>query len=160
LSWGLAYAGRSRAPQDGVFTHGYPERSATAPGMAVKDWVKQLYIDPGRRIFWFSGTFVGSIDLSTVIEAARLLRDRSDVMFVFSGSGQQEAAWREQAKGLSNIRFTGWLDREQLDAMAARAWVGLGAYKKGALMSLTNKIFEYMAYGLPILISLPGDARR
>jgi glycosyltransferase involved in cell wall biosynthesis len=27
-------------------------------------------------------------------------------------------------------------------------------------MSLTNKIFEYMAHGLPVLISLPGEAKQ
>ena len=35
--------------------------------------------------------------------------------------------------------------------------VGLAAYTKDALQSLPNKPFEYMAAGLPLLSSLPGE---
>jgi glycosyltransferase involved in cell wall biosynthesis len=37
------------------------------------------------------------------------------------------------------------------------AWVGLAPYVEGAGQSLPNKPFEYMAAGLPIISSLPGE---
>jgi glycosyltransferase involved in cell wall biosynthesis len=143
-----------------VFTFGYPDPLAAPPMANGQHATKEVIAAVGgRRVIWFAGTFVGSIDLSTVIEAARLLGRRKDLVFVLTGSGERDRQWRRQARGLSNVLFTGWLDRAALDCCARSAWVGLGAYKPGALMSLTNKIFEYLAYGLPILISLPGEAR-
>jgi glycosyltransferase involved in cell wall biosynthesis len=160
LEWALARAGRSRSERDRVFTFGYPDPLAAPPTAEGADACKDLLAAIGRRrVVWFAGTFVGSIDLSTVIGAARLLGRRSDLVFVLTGSGEREAEWRQLARGLPNVLFTGWLNRRELDACARSAWVGLGAYKRDALMSLTNKIFEYLAYGLPILISLPGEAR-
>jgi glycosyltransferase involved in cell wall biosynthesis len=159
LEWGLRHARRDRGPDDAVFTHGYPAPATSAPSRDALDKFSKLGIDPSKKIFWFVGTFVGSIDLATVIEAAALLRDRPDVQFVFAGSGERDLEWRERARGLPNIVFTGWCSADEIAALASIAWAGLGAYKRGALMSLTNKIFEYMAYGLPILLSLGGEAR-
>lgn len=161
LTWGLEHAGRNKTARDGVFTFGYPDpmerigfREQTTVDVDLHESIH------GRRIIWFVGTFVGSIDLTTVIDAARLLSSRTDLVFVFTGSGEREREWKRLARGLPNVIFTGWLDRTALDAYARAAWAGLGAYKAGALMSLTNKMFEYLAYGLPVLIGLGGEARR
>jgi glycosyltransferase involved in cell wall biosynthesis len=96
----------------------------------------------------------------TVIDAAARLADRTDVQFVLTGSGEEEAELRARAKALSNVVFTGWCDAEQISAIASVAWAGLAAYKRGTLVGLGNKVFEYMAYGLPLLICLPDEARR
>lgn len=159
LEWGLRGSGRHRAPADGVFTHGYPAASFAATEETARSLAAELRLEPGRKIVWFVGTFVGSIDLGTVIEAARLIERELPLVFILTGSGEKDAEWREQARGLGNVIFTGWRDSKDLAALASLAWAGLGAYKVGALMSLTNKLFEYMSCGLPILLSLPGEAR-
>jgi glycosyltransferase involved in cell wall biosynthesis len=160
LEWGLRHARRLPNANDAVFAHGYPApaEAKEVSGVAT-NWLAELGIDPTKRIFWFVGTFVGSIDLATVIDAARRLTDRPDVQFVLTGSGERDAEWRERARGLPNVVFTGWCDAERVGALASIAWVGIGAYKRDALMSLPNKLFEYMAYGLPVLLSLGGEAR-
>ncbi|MBB6091606.1 glycosyltransferase involved in cell wall biosynthesis [Povalibacter uvarum] len=157
LAWGLEHAQRAGNDADAVFTHGYPSQQLSNQA-DVQNVLTELGLDASQRVFWFVGTFVGSIDLATVIEAARILDDQN-VVFVLTGSGEKDAEWRAQAHGLRNVRFTGWVDKDRLQALASIAWVGLAAYKAGALMSLTNKLFEYMAHGLPILVSLPGEAR-
>jgi glycosyltransferase involved in cell wall biosynthesis len=159
LEWGLRHARRLKNVNDAVFTHGYPVPEKKRICSDTVQWLSGLGIEKSKRIFWFVGTFVGSIDLSTVIEAARRLVDRPDVQFVFTGSGERDSEWREQAKGLANVVFTGWCDAQQVGTLASIAWAGLGAYKRDALMSLTNKVFEYLAHGLPILLSLGGEAR-
>jgi glycosyltransferase involved in cell wall biosynthesis len=160
LTWGLNKATRGVGPLDAVIPHGYPDPlagSATPVDLLQKPLPPR--VDSAKKIFWFVGTFVGSIDLATVIAAARLLRHRDDIQFVFTGSGQRDAEWRQSATGLSNVVFTGWADREGIAALASAAYAGVAAYKRGALMSLTNKIFEYLGFGLPVVGSLPGEAR-
>lgn len=161
LDWGLALAGRKAGSNDRVFYHGYPdtsEKHAAQQGDAER--LSRLGVDPDRRVFWFIGNFVDAVDLSTVIAAARLLGHRSDIQFVLSGSGEHEQRYRAEAAGLNNVVFTGWIDRPEIATLARRAYVGLSAYRKGTLVSLTNKMSEYLAGSIPILTSLPGEPRR
>ena len=161
LSWGVEFARRERsANRDRVFPIGYTGRAASLESRAPSlDTASADVVNSPKRIFWFAGTFVGNIDLGTVIEAARRLQARSDIQFVLTGSGERSEEWRSQADGLPNVVFTGWADGAQLDALSAAAWAGVGAYRQGAKMSMPNKLFEYMSRGLPILISLEGDTR-
>jgi glycosyltransferase involved in cell wall biosynthesis len=162
LSWALRYANRNQGEYDAVFTHGYPEPEIKHSQLIQHEsaYLNSLGIDLSKRIVWFVGTFVGSIDLGTVIETARKLINENRIIFVLTGEGERYDEWRKQATGLNNIIFSGWANQSQLRTMASVAWIGLGAYKKGALMSLPNKIFEYIGYGLPVLLSLPGEAKR
>ena len=160
LNWGLALAGRERnADRDRIFPLGYTGSPAGANVGALEAGIAPAGVNPGKRIFWFAGTFVGNIDLGTVIEAARRLQHRQDIQFVLTGSGERSAEWQSQGHGLGNVVFTGWADSAQLGALSSVAWAGLAAYRKGAKMSLPNKLFEYMSRGLPTLISLDGDTR-
>jgi glycosyltransferase involved in cell wall biosynthesis len=161
LNWGLEFAGRERsAERDRIFPIGYTGNTAhgNAPTAEVRA-APGVDVNPDKRVFWFAGTFVGNIDLGTVIEAARRLQDREDIQFVLTGSGERSDEWHSQARGLANVVFTGWADSAELGALSSVAWAGLGAYRKGAKMSLPNKLFEYMSRGLPIVISLEGDTR-
>jgi glycosyltransferase involved in cell wall biosynthesis len=160
LEWGLALAKRPRDVPDRVFPMGYTgalEQAQVDDG--VRATLAAKGVDSRKRIFWFSGTFVGNIDLATVIEAARSLVADKDIQFVLSGSGERGADWRAQAQGLDNVVFTGWVGSGELACLSSMAWAGLGAYSPNARMSFPNKIFEYMSTGLPILLSLGGETR-
>jgi len=160
LHWGLAHAARAAGPGDAVFAHGYPRPAAVpdAGGSGVESGLRRAGVDPAKRVFWFVGTFIASIDLGTVIEAARRLAGRDDIQFVLSGSGERDAEWRGQARGLDNVVFTGWVDRPAIAWLSRIAFAGIAAYRPDSLiMNLTNKMFEYMSAGLPVLSSVPGE---
>jgi len=159
MRWAEQLRGRAAGPADLVAPIGYPTPAATeALSPQAADSLRAKGVDPARKIVWFCGTFVGSIDLGTAIEAARLMQRDPELQFVFSGDGERREQWESQARGLANIVFTGWCDRPQLAWLARHAWIGLAAYKPGALMSLPNKLFEYMSAGLPVVSSLGGEA--
>lgn len=159
LRWGLNSGRRERSNYDRVFTHGYPDPLAQNQIPELARLAFSMGMDPRRKWAVFMGTFVNSIDLTTVIRAARLLRDRHDIGFMLCGSGERELEWKAEAAGLPNVLFPGWLDQQRILAAGRHASFGLGAYKAGALMSLTNKLFEYMGFGLPIISCLSGEAQ-
>jgi glycosyltransferase involved in cell wall biosynthesis len=53
--------------------------------------------------------------------------------------------------------FTGWVDAPGIKALLGMAWAGLAPYREG-FHTVGNKLFEYMAGGLPVLLAIGGDA--
>ena len=161
LDWALKHAERTTRDTDAVFPLAYPELDASREELAsAAAQLAGAGVRKDRKIVWYVGTFNRWIDLGTVIEAARLLaaEGNEEIQFVLSGSGGFDAAWRKQAAGLPNVVFTGWIDIPKIIHMRRISWAGLAPYQPGFL-TVGNKLFEYMAGGLPILLSIGGDAK-
>lgn len=162
LEWALRYAGRAATSRDAVIPFAYPDLQASIEEiLAAGQELRAIGVDPDRKIVWYVGTYNRWIDLKAPIQAARLLAsdNTSDVQFVFSGSGDFEPEWRRQAASLPNVTFTGWIGVPHIIFMRSVAWAGLAPYRSG-FHTVGNKLFEYMAGGLPILLSIGGDARK
>ena len=98
-----------------------------------------------------------------MLEAAERLRERDDIVFLFVGAGAARAELESRAEelGLENVRF---VPRQPKDAMP-----GYWSLCDLALIPLRDtpvfesvipsKMFESMAMGIPVLMSLPeGEA--
>lgn len=162
LSWAIKMAGRFRGVGDAVYPLGYKVPSIADKGLESRksDLIKDFGIQIGKCIICFAGSFGASYDLSTVLEAVKLLLRAGkvkEIQIVLAGGGDEDARLRKIADGIPNIIFTGWIDQTSLAALLQLSSVGLAAYKVGALQSLPNKPFEYMAAGLPLLSSLRGE---
>ena len=119
---------------------------------------ESLGVRPDMTVLWFVGSFARHYDVGTIIEAARRLANRPDLLFVLTGAGDRDAEWRAQAQELANVRFTGWVDRMVIARLSRIASAGLVSYTRDAPMTLTNKLFEYMSAGLPLLVGIAGEA--
>lgn len=161
LAWGLEKAKREEGDADGVFPLGYPNLQNHPHTSQTRHKLERLGIDFNRPIVWFIGSFVKSIDLEPIIKVASVMEtSHPEVQFVFSGQGEDEAHYRDLARNLSNIVWTGWVSQDEIALLGSRSSVGLAAYRTGAFQSLPNKLFEYMSFGLPVLSSLHGEAKQ
>jgi glycosyltransferase involved in cell wall biosynthesis len=160
LQWALRHAGRSATKWDTVFPLAYPEIHASPEQVAMAgDELRAMGVQSDKKILWYIGTFNRWIDLKTPIEAAKLLAraGNDDYQLVISGSGDFDSQWRTLAAGLPNVVFTGWIGVPHIIKLREIAWAGLAPYRDG-FHTVGNKLFEYMAGGLPILLSIGGDA--
>ncbi len=159
LNWALTYAKRKPKKFDGVYHMSYPKMvNVQLPSDEFISNFKEL---EGKKIVLFVGSFMLSYDVETIIQVARHLQNlnQNEYHFVLVGDGVFGKKWREMAKDLSNITFTGWVQSHEIHWISMRSWVAVAAYKKQALQCLPNKYYEYMSFGLPILHSLKGETR-
>jgi glycosyltransferase involved in cell wall biosynthesis len=107
----------------------------------------------------YAGALGHSYDVETLILAARQLLAQRDanVEFLIAGSGPKSEALQAMAQGLSNVKFLGWVGAEGLAELFASSHIGIACYGKRATQTVTYKLFDYLAAGLPILCSLPGE---
>lgn len=152
LNWALSGGDRASTQLDRVFHIGYPDRK-TRQGISITSQESK------RLKVWFVGSFGRSYDLITVVRAARILleKGRTNIQFVLTGNGETMASVAKEAEGLDSVVFTGWLNGEEIERLGSTVDIGLMAYAKGAAQGLPNKLFEYMALGLPIACSLEGE---
>ncbi len=110
----------------------------------------------------FAGNIGKSQGLETVLDAAEVLQDLTEVQFVLVGDGIALPQLRKDAevRGLDNIRFLGHYPAEAMSGLYALADVLLVNLKDDPLFRITipHKIFAYMASGKPILAAVAGDA--
>jgi len=108
----------------------------------------------------FSGNLGRVNEFSTVLEAARLLRERSDIVFLFVGEGAKKAEIQDfrRKHSLESIRLLDYEPRHQLRYSLAAGHALLVTLADGlAGLSVPSKVYAIMAAGRPLLYV--GDPR-
>lgn len=156
--------------KDGILVYGVPEAKVTLVPNGVDDWMNpESFRDQnplarfeGKRICLYVGAHGVWNYLGTIVEAAALLRDRTDIAFVFVGDGDHRPALEAMAKKekLDQVHFLGALPKDQAFAAMVHADLGLITSSGTAHYQqiLPNKTFDYPAAELPMVIAAaPGE---
>jgi colanic acid biosynthesis glycosyl transferase WcaI len=102
----------------------------------------------------YSGNLGYVYDLSTLLEAAKLLSDNDDISFLIVGDGVARSGLERQAVelGLTNVRFLPLQPRDALPWLRAASDVQVSLYRRGsASYSMPSKVYEIMASGRPLV---------
>ena len=159
LNYGLKYGDRNQSSLDKVFPLAYePNELKNKVYYDCEEKFNKVGINKNKIIIWFVGTFGKTYDLSIVIRASKGIKN-NNIQFVFTGDGENATLWKNLAKDCKNIIFTGWVNKDDLTYLADISDIGLMAYRKGAPQGLPNKVFEYLASGLPIVSSLQSETK-
>lgn len=131
--------------------------------------------DPGaprdelRRRFGLEGFVVAytgahgrANGLDLVLEAASQIADLPAVRFLLVGDGplKPHLVARVHREGLSNVRFLDPIPKREIPALLGAIDAGLHVLADVPLFSYgvsPNKIFDYMAAGVPVLTNTPGE---
>jgi glycosyltransferase involved in cell wall biosynthesis len=109
----------------------------------------------------YAGTMGRAQGLDTLLEAAALLRDLSQVQFVLIGDGTELKNLKTFAaeQQLNNVKFLPRVSPEQIANYYPLAELMFVATRDDPLFRITipHKIYAYMANGKPILGALAGN---
>ncbi|HEY0868373.1 MAG TPA: glycosyltransferase family 4 protein, partial [Fimbriimonas sp.] len=118
----------------------------------------------GKFVVMYSGLLGLKHGLKVLLEAANLLRNDPDVLFVLAGSGADEATLRKLASNykLPNVLFAGELKVDQIPATLAQADVCVSMLDTNPYFRkiISVKVFEYMACGKPVIGMHSGETAR
>ncbi len=111
----------------------------------------------------YAGTHGVVHGLVTILEAADLMRDQTDIQFLFVGDGAQKKELVKQARerNLKHVTFLDAQEHERMPFVYAAADICLIPARKAQVLKgfLPAKLFEIMACGRPILLGVDGEAR-
>jgi glycosyltransferase involved in cell wall biosynthesis len=112
-------------------------------------------LDDGLFRVLYYGTFIPNHGVEHVVEAARILKDEANVHFELIGEGPTKATAVALATkyGLTNVKFTGWMDKRALPRQAALSDIFLGVFGSTpqSMMTVQNKIYEGLAMARPVI---------
>jgi glycosyltransferase involved in cell wall biosynthesis len=98
----------------------------------------------------YAGNFARYQDFDTLLDAAKLLKDRSDITFVFVGDGakKEDIQGRVEQEELHNVRMFPFVEEEQLCDLLNAADVSLVTLESGAAgLAVPSKFYNIMASG-------------
>lgn len=118
----------------------------------------------GRFLVAYVGTLGMAHGLVTVLDAAELLRDLEDVVFVLIGDGADRVRLEREIRerGLENVRLLGLRPRSEIPRWLASIDVSLVLLRDIPVLEtvVPSKIFETLAEARPVLVAGRGEIRR
>jgi len=167
VEWGLRYANRSPTWRDRTFPLAYQAEPPTAEEIRDAEifWRREgVFLDSDERfVVCLFANIVRQLDLETVIAAAqRLEKSGRKFRFVFCGRGEALEYFKSVAGDCSTILFPGWVNKAQIWTLMRIAKAGLVPLRSTPdfIISIPNKVSEYMSAGLPIVSSLSGTLQK
>jgi lipopolysaccharide/colanic/teichoic acid biosynthesis glycosyltransferase len=123
-----------------------------------------IVLPKGKKIFVYTGAHGPANDLETVLYAfAELQKQKRDDIYgllVGDGPSKQELLVLAQKLQLQNLTFHDPIQKQDIPALLQNVDVGLLILKDAPVFRYgisPNKLFDYMASGLPILANVAGD---
>lgn len=160
LEWALQHAQRSKGPNDKIFYLGAAQQPSDGVGSLGRGSWSDL---AGKFVVTYVGTFGCYNNPLVLIEAARLLQERSTatnrMAFVLGGDGVMRSKAAKAAIGLHDVTFPGWVGPDDLSQLLRASTVAVLPWSSTAA-AFPNKAFHYLQAGLPIAASVTGELRQ
>ena len=109
----------------------------------------------------FNVIYVGAIrpvnNVGNILDAANFLKDNKEIQFLIYGDGNQKEMLEKRVadEGLTNVKMKGFVNKQFIPYILSKSSVNVLNYShtqyNWARGNSSNKLFEYMASGKPII---------
>lgn len=109
----------------------------------------------------FNVVYVGAIrpvnNVGNILDAAVILKDNKDIQFLIYGDGNQKEMLEKRVaeEDLANVKMKGYVNKRYIPYILSKSSVNILNYSQTqfnwARGNSSNKLFEYMASGKPII---------
>jgi colanic acid biosynthesis glycosyl transferase WcaI len=158
-----------RYAKDLIVAKGIPERQVevlenwadpelTHPVAPGDNWFRRERNFAGKFVVLYSGNMGLAHEFETILESARRLRERSDIVFLFVGGGarRRQIEQYRDVHGLTNLVLEGYQDRGDLSYSLSSGDAFLVTLRPGGEgLVLPCKVYAGMAVARPLLFVGP-----
>ena len=117
----------------------------------------------GKFVASYFGTHGMAHHLETILEAAQILKEQPDIVFLMVGDGADKARLETMRAQmcLKNVMLLGQQPKDKMPLLWGGSNVSLVLLKKSDLFKsvIPSKIFESMAMQKPIILGVEGESR-
>lgn len=128
-----------------------------------KNNLSEQYDLEGKFVASYVGTHGMAHHLETILEAAEILKDRPDIVFIMVGDGAERGRLLslKNDMNLNNVLMIGQMPKERMPEVWDCSDVSLVLLKKSDLFKtvIPSKIFESMAMRKPIILGVEGEVK-
>ncbi len=146
-----------------VIKNGVDLTTFTTPDAAAEAEFRAAHGLTGKFVAAYVGTHGMAHRLDTVLEAAELLRDRSDIAFLLVGDGaeRERLVAEVAARGLSNVVMLGQQPKSAMPGIWAASDAALVLLRRVDTFKtvIPSKMFEAMAMACPMILGVEGEAK-
>jgi glycosyltransferase involved in cell wall biosynthesis len=125
--------------------------------------IRQQFGWANKLVLMHFGAMGRANGLDIVVDAARILRDVSDIHFVLAGEGSEKKSLIEKIKclGLNNIEILDAVSKKDLAGIVAACDVTMVIFANYPVLenNSANKFFDSLSAGKPILLNYSGWQR-
>ena len=153
---------RNRFPGKPVtlVTNGVDMSRFTPPAPDERERVRREFGLMGRFVAGYAGLHGHAQGLESLLEAARLLEDRPEIVFALFGDGPRKPDLMAAAGRARNVVFLPAQPASRMREVLAAFDVAVVPLRRLPLFrgALPSKMFEAMAAGLPLVLGVEGEA--
>ncbi|QGG47301.1 glycosyltransferase family 4 protein [Heliorestis convoluta] len=117
--------------------------------------------DPDLMSGKFNVVYTGAVrpinNVGNILDTAKLLKEQRNIQFLIYGDGNQLAMLKKRVsdEGLTNVKMKGYVDKKFIPYVLSKSSVNILNYSQTKYNwsrgNSSNKLFEYMASGKPII---------
>lgn len=136
--------------------HNFADDETLKPGAyGIAELRQEWGLEPEDFVIGYSGNLGRAHDFKTILGAAKLLKDKAHIKFLFIGGGHLRALVKEEANrhGLHNLIFKPYQPREKLAVSLGVPdihWISLMPDLEGLIVP--SKLYGVAAVGRPVLM--------
>ncbi len=122
----------------------------------LDDFIKEQ-VPKNKFIVGYAGTFGVANSLDSFIEAAKLLQEHDDIVFLLVGDGKEKTKLLSKSRELKNVVFIGSISKKQVQSMLCLFDICFIGLKNDPLFKYgvsPNKLFDYFYSGKPIVYAI------
>jgi len=143
---------RSGKPELCLLFRNWVDLQAIRPALEPSSFRQILALDPRQKVALYSGNMGEKQGLEIIVEAARILQVRKDLVFVLCGNGSAADRIRTLGSGLPNIRWLPVQPVEQLNSLLNLADIHLLPQRADAAdLVMPSKLTGMLASGRPVV---------
>lgn len=162
MDWINRFSNRQKREFDAVL----PLSPVQIDGTGIQDrvsieWWKSIGVNQEwKHRIMFVGSLSRAFDFESIYQLAKNFKENGDkTQFVICGNGPEYKNLSQRFSKLGNTVFPGWIEHQHISSLAKMSDFALAPYKNTSdfLISVPNKIIDYLALGKPLLTSLRGE---